>query len=150
MKIITFGKFKGKTLVYIIMKQPNYTGWILIKEDPDGPLPVAKNEIIRLIKIFDSKPIQRHCFLCGAQAKYCAVAQKSVIDPIWYCNECDPFDDVLIESDLDYIKSYRDAIEHCKGYRVDKKSALMFIKAIATAKGLGKRLTEKELDKFFQ
>ena len=147
---IPFGQFKNKTVKSLIMKELDYIAWILRQESPSGPLVALKDEIIRLIKIFDSKPLQRVCCVCSAEAKYCAVAQKSVIDPIWYCNECDPFDNVLIESDLDYIKSYRDAIEHCKGYRVDKKSALMFIRAIAKAKGLGKRLTEKELDKFFQ
>jgi len=149
MNKITFGKYKGKTVKSLMMKQPVYIGWILSQKDLSGPLAVLKDEVIRLIKIFDSKPIQRYCKICDAEAKYCGVSQRSVFNPYWYCDECDPYAKDIIKTELEFIRSYREAIDHCERYSVNKKSALIFIKAIATAKGLGKRLGKKELDEFF-
>jgi hypothetical protein len=95
MEKITFGKYKGKTIKSLIMNKPVYTGWILSQQDPGGPLAVAKDEVIRLVTIFDSKTIHPNCYLCSAEAKYCVVAPKSVFNPIWHCDECDPYDNMI-------------------------------------------------------
>jgi broad specificity phosphatase PhoE len=56
---------------------------------------------------------------------------------------------MLIESQLERIRSFNDAIDHFKRYRIGNVSASKLIRAIATAKGIAKRLGKKELDDFF-
>ena len=50
--IINFGKYAGKSVEFLILKQPEYVKWILDSDGIIGPLFRVKEEILRLINIF--------------------------------------------------------------------------------------------------
>lgn len=148
---VGFGKHKDKSVGALVLKQPDYIAWVISKASTSGPLARVKAEALRLIRIFDSKPIQTKCFGngCSQLATRCTVYQSNVYGPMWWCDECNPYQSGAIGGKLSAISTYERALHHCQIFSSRKDALLDLIKSLAQAKGLPKRVGEKQIDEFF-
>jgi hypothetical protein len=144
------GKYKDKSVGALVLKHPDYIAWVISQPNPSGPLARVKAEALRLINIFNSKPINKMCFgSCSKAATRCTVYQRNVHGPLWWCDECNPYQTGAIEGKLSAISTYEEAINHCEFYSAGKDSLLDLIKSLSQAKGLPHRVGEKQIDIFF-
>ena len=140
--LVTFGKHQGKTVESLILKEPDYIKWVLEQASPSGGLARVQTEALRLIGIFDQKPITRDCMGHGCKrpaVRFTAYARNSA-DLYPWCATCDPYQAGAIGGKLTEIKTYRDAIHHVTwtdgGVKAGYKS---IVKAMALRKGLPQR-----------
>jgi len=148
--IVNFGKHKGKSVATLVLKEPSYIFWVLCQKDPGGPLARVKAESKRLIQIFNSKPFtEKRCYGCKIQATRCTVYSSNVYGPMWWCNKCDPYQTGALTGKLESISAYIDALHHCDLYCSTKESMKNLIMTLAKAKGLPKRVGEKQANNFF-
>ncbi len=150
--IVSFGKHKGKSVGLLVLKEPDYVVWLLSKDDLSGAALAVKNEALRLITIYDAKPIQRHCYgrECSSQATRCTVYMTNVFTPMWWCDACDPYQAGANDGKLQSIKTYQDVLDHislfCNGHKGSRQD---LIKILARAKGLPERVGETQVSAFF-
>jgi hypothetical protein len=107
--------------------------------------------MLRLIRIFDGKAISRQCqgLNCKKNATRASV-YKDNPNPMWWCNECDPYLHGALLGNLQIIETYSDALNYVGNYCKGRKSDYKFlILALAQAKGLGRRVGETEVQKWF-
>lgn len=57
---VTFGKHAGKSVELLLIKEPQYTSWILA-QNPTGAMKQVKNHAQSLISAFDTIPLQTKC-----------------------------------------------------------------------------------------
>jgi len=146
-----FGKHKDKSVGALVLKHPDYIAWVLSEPNPSGPLARVRAEVLRLIGIFNSKPIKKKCFGngCSKAATRCTVYQDNVYGPFWWCDECDPYQAGAIEGRLSMISTYEGAIEHCEVFCSTKGALRDLIKSLSRAKGLPNRVGERQISDFF-
>lgn len=130
------GKYKGKSMEELVVKEPAYIHWLL-GQSPTGPLLAMKNEAKRLIQKFDAKPHVVKCFnQCGRPVARLSVYGDNIA-PMWWCATCDPYGQGANEGKLQIFHSYMAALRHveffCSGRTTDYRS---LIKDMAKAKGL--------------
>jgi len=91
---IDFGKHKDEIVEYVMLHDPSYIKWVLDQAKPSKKLADLKNEIVRLMDIFDWKPILSRCtgHNCNRNATRAAVYQHDII-PSWWCDLCSPTQD---------------------------------------------------------
>ena len=149
---LPFGKYRGKSVEWLVLNKPDYVKWVL--EEPTRPgsaLASAKAEALRLISIFDAKPILKPC--SGSNCSRTAIRftgyQGNSYTLYEWCETCDPYElSGAVEWKLTVIRTYKDALnfikEHCdgRGYR-------LAINAIAMAKGFPERSSPARIKKFF-
>ena len=148
--LIPFGRHKGKSVEWVMLKDPSYTHWVLNEPNPQGKLIDVKNEILRLMYIFDCKPFIRECTGCKERlATRASLCDDNPI-PWWWCNECEP-DLLLTRKDrIDMIITYREALNHVANCCGGRKGDLNYlIRVLAQAKGLPKRVGEEQAQLFF-
>ena len=148
---VGFGKHKDKSVGALVLKQPDYIAWVLSEASPSGPLARVKAEAQRLIWVFDSMLILTKCFStgCSKVAIRCTVYQGNVYGPMWWCDKCDPYQAGAIGGKLSAIVTYESALHHCQIFCSRKDALIDLIKSLAQAKGLPKRVGEKQIDEFF-
>jgi hypothetical protein len=148
---LKFGKHSDKSVEVIILKDPAYTAWILTVRDPKGRLAIVKSEAQRLIRIFDAKPLVRICQgrECTNPATRLTVYSDYVYAPMWWCDDCDPYQMGSRDGKLSLIKTYYDAFLHHNMYRTPKSALKDLVKTIAMEKGLSKRVGQKDAEEFF-
>ena len=150
--MINFGKkHAGKSVEFLVLKEPDYVKWILDSDDITGPLLSVKNEMLRLIEIFDRKAIIKKCEgqNCDKGATRASL-YKNNTSPMWWCDDCDPDPILALNGRIHMITSYRDALFHVEGHCEGRKSDYQFlIRDLAQAKGLPLRVGEKEIQTFF-
>jgi hypothetical protein len=147
--LITFGKHNRKSTELVILKVPDYVKWVLDNREPSGPLLAVQKDFIRLIGIFDSKPLQNKCFKCKEPATKFSFYQGN-IDPYYWCDKCDPYFQGAMPGKLSIVTSYRQALNFvvstCQGRESDFKD---IIRNISVAKGLQGKISEKLAQSFF-
>ena len=145
---LTFGKHKGKSVEIVVLKEPEYAMWILRKERAGEPLAHIRKEVRRLINVFDSKPFTCKCYGChGNTATRFSLAHPSP-SAYWWCDECNPRS-MGCDGPLSVGQTYQQAMQYaelCLGK--DHTKGLM--RDLAEAKGLPKRVGEKQAEEFFR
>jgi hypothetical protein len=140
---LKFGKHKGKTHEEVLLKHPDYAQW-MIEHLPES----AHQAIISRMQDFDDKPFTADCdreygrkatrvTACGDSSGLC-----------FWCDECDPLSNgarrVAIIYSLTGLLQHVDA--NADGNRALKRR---IVRRLAAAKGLPKRVGEKEALDFF-
>jgi hypothetical protein len=151
--IINFGKeHKGKSVIEVMMKHPEYVNWVLRQTNVEEPLKTVRNEMLRLIGIFNSKPFTKKCFgnNCGKTAIRCTSYKDDIQGLYWWCDNCDPYQSGAHSGTLHFISTYEDVLGYvrdvCKNRKTD---SVALIKRLAQEKGLPKRLKKGDIDKYF-
>jgi hypothetical protein len=151
--IITFGEYRKRSVEWLVLKRPDYVKWILERPAVAGPLAAVKAEVLRLVSIFDAKPILKPC--SGRNCSKTAIrfsAYQGVSYDMWaWCEACDPFRFGAAPWKLTDIGTYNDALEFvrqkCDRRGPDYRAA---IDAIARAKGFPDRSSEARIQRFFK
>lgn len=148
---LKFGKNANKSVEMIILKDPAYTAWIFKVPNPAGRLAMVKIEAMRLIRIFDFKPILRNCQGrdCTNPATRLTLYADNVYTPMWWCDDCDPYQMGARDGKLSSIKTYQDALLHHMQFGTPKNALKDLVKIVAVEKGLPKRVGEKDAEEFF-
>lgn len=149
---VTFGKHAGKSVGYLILKEPDYLKWLLKQQNLEGPMAKVKVEAIRLISIFNSKPFIRKCEgeNCQAPVSKYTTYKGSTSSLSYWCGKCDPYQSGAIMGKLSEHSTYDEAIRHIEltcGATKDGYRAI--IRELAISKGLPKRSGESQIGAFF-
>ena len=149
---VGFGKHNGKSVETIILKEPSYIEWALAQASSSGTLARLKGEAQRLIAIFDAKPYRTKCYGhgCSKLATRCSVYLRNVYGPMWWCDDCDPYQRGADDGKLSVVRTYRDALEHCTLFCTNRSAVESLVRALAQAKGLPQRVSEKQSAEFFK
>lgn len=112
---------------------------------------VVKIEVQRLIRIFDAKPFLRNCQGrdCTKPATRLTVYADNVYAPMWWCDDCDPYQMGAKEGKLSSIKTYQDALLHHMQFHTPKSFLKDLVKTIAAEKDLPRRVGQKDAEEFF-
>jgi uncharacterized protein (DUF3820 family) len=148
---VTFGKHSGKSAEMLVLKHPDYVLWVLRVEFPTAHLLQVRQELMRLIKIFNLKPIVVPCRGegCEETATRGSVCRGAVWPSFW-CDGCDPYQLGASSGKLRIVRFFGDAIDHvntCCGAR--KEALRILIKELARARGLPTRVGEQQAEQFF-
>jgi len=149
--IISFGKYRDKSVEWLVLNTPDYVKWTLERSAPTGPLAAVKAEALRLISIFDSKPIVKPCDNClNTATRFTGYEGNSYTFYAW-CETCDPYQlSGAVEWKLTVVRTYNDALNfierHCDGRGGEYRLA---INTIAMAKGFPERSSKARIQKFF-
>lgn len=146
---IGFGKYGDQSVNQIIFDDPGYILWALSYINPDQKLEELASESRELIEIFNSKPFTRKCSQCNKkQAIECSVYGDSLV-PDFRCKKCTLHSSV-VKGKYTEIKTYHDAFSFAKD-RKDRQrgDAKQLIQNLARAKGLSKRISKEEAQRFF-
>jgi hypothetical protein len=148
--VINFGKHAGKSVEFLLLKKPDYVRWVLDLHDAMGPLLSVKNEMIRLIEIFNQKPFLKKCIGCKERVAIRGSFCEDNPIPWWWCNECEPDSIETLKGRIHLVATYTQALDHAYTYCGGRKADLNFlIRILAEAKGLPKRVSEKQAKEFF-
>ena len=149
---VTFGKHNGKSVGYLILKEPDYLMWLLKQPNSEGPMAKVKVEAIRLISIFNSKSFIRKCEGKNCQtpvSKYTTYTGSTSSLSYW-CESCDPYQLGALKGKLSEHVSYDEAIKHiqltCGATKAGYKA---IVRELALSKGLPERSGESQIDAFF-
>lgn len=149
--IIQVGKHKGKSVEEIVLKEPDYARWV-VQQNAGGPLLHVKDEVQRLVTIFDAKEFIKNCsgMDCSNGAD-CVSVYRDKIRLTFWCENCDPYQAGSIRGNLQVIKTYSQALSHvdyyCNGNKKSMKSIIIFL---ARSKGLPSRVGKKQAQEFFE
>lgn len=149
--IIQFGKYRDELVQTIVLKNPDYTRWIISQNNATGQMKVVQIEIMRLIAIFDKKALNTKCAgkNCNKAATKATVYLNNLA-PHWWCDNCNPYQLGANSGKIQEIKTYLQALTHvdiyCNGNKTDKKN---IIRRLAQAKGLPTRVGNKQAEEFF-
>jgi hypothetical protein len=147
---VTIGKNDGKSVEWLVLKDPSYIEWLLGAQ-ASGKLLQLKHHAQNLIRKFDAKPISKRCYgqACSKAATRATVYLDNLV-PYWWCATCDPYESGANAGKLQVISTYSQALHHveyfCKGRKSD---AAEIIKYLAQAKGLPSRVGEQQAQQFF-
>ena len=121
--------------------------WILDKTEPYGQLIQVRKEVLRLIKVFDSKPFILKCFGCKRRpaTRFSLAIPNS--SPYWWCDVCSPRS-MGCDGLLTVGKTYQVALQYAERY-LRKGHTKSLIRVLAEAKGLPKRVGETQSVNFF-
>ena len=138
------GNHEGKTAEEVFIKHPDFAQWT-IERYPGSPHGQA---FIRLTQQFDDKPFTADCHReCGQKATRASANRDGGLLFFW-CDNCDPFSTGV--HGLRIIHALSESLQHVDlkagGNRALKRR---IVRRLAAAKGLPKRVGEKEALEFF-
>lgn len=144
-----FGKHQGRFVEELILKEPEYIRWILDIANPRGSMLEVVEAAVRLIGLFDAKPLIKPCrgAGCGKPATRCVVYGQTLSLSFW-CNDCDPYSLGAARGMLRSFPGYRDACMQPWGTG-NPKELKTLIRDVARAKGLPDRVGQSEAIAFF-
>jgi len=135
----------------VVLKEPDYAAWVSNQAEATGMLAEAREEVCRLIQIFNEKPIVERCL--GMDCTKCATratVYQGAMRPHWWCEKCNPYSLGAFDGKLMIIGSYEHAICYvsmfCRGCKYASKS---LIRGLAQGKGLPERVGENQAAAFF-
>jgi hypothetical protein len=99
-----------------MLKDPSYIEWILNEPDPNGWLIPARQEVLRVINIFDRKPFLRKCTGCKEKLAIRASLCDDNPIPWWWCNECAPNLNEILKGRIHMVIAYMQAPHHVQNY----------------------------------
>ena len=143
--IVTFGKYDGKLVEQLLIRDPSYIIWMLAQKAPGKAMAEVCDEARRLIEIFDAKPFVVPCSGedCKHTATRCSVYRE--VNLQCWCDQCDPYSACPTPGKLRVIRTYGDAIQHA-----DQKGTREFlIRSLADLKGLKGRAQASKILAFF-
>jgi hypothetical protein len=143
---IQSGKFEGKLIEVVFLKQPDYVQWMIYNAPGNALVQAFK----KLIARYDSIQIcEEKCHSCGSLATR-ASAYANTPDLMFWCGKCNPYNSGARSGTLTIVNSFHSAMSHVDstagGNRNDKRE---IIRNLAEAKGLPKKITEKAALEFF-
>ena len=153
MTMMGFGKHRGKSVELVVLKFPDYAAWMSRKKNKSGGLQEAMSLIRKLVKRFDSKPFVVKCSGqdCENLATRCSVYKDNVVDPAWWCDECNHYSYGARPGHLAVVSTYVQALNHIGEYCGGKATLHQkLIRELARAKGLPKRVGEKQAREFLK
>lgn len=140
------GKHAGLTLEEVLLKKPDFARWYTRKFADTS----HAKEFARLANVFAGKPFTVKCEGCGNTAAL-ASAYRGSESLVFWCNSCDPYSMGANAGKLRVVRTIKDALDHievtAEGHRGLSR---LVVKALARAKGLPKRVGEKQAVEFFQ
>ncbi len=151
---ITFGKYKGKLLEYVMIAKPDYISWLLKANASNKAMILLQAEAKSLVKIFDGKPFINKCQAhgrCTNPVTRCTVYEGNPT-PYWWCADCDPHQHGAIVGKLKSVSKYREAISKAHLSFIDNLTdRTTIIRSFARAKGFPDgNVTAKRAQKFFE
>jgi hypothetical protein len=147
---LRFGKHRGKSMESLALKEPDYCVWMLSEDQGSYMLGEARQELFRLIRRFDKKPILEPCEGCGDTATRGTLYHGSAA-PHWFCDDCNPYDLGASSGKLVIVSTFADAVAYVGSWCNGRRDALKaLILALARAKGLPARVGESEAQAFFR
>ena len=153
MTLMRFGKHEDKSVELVVLKFPDYVEWMRTRKEKPGRLRGALADAKELIERFDNKPFVVKCngYKCRNVATRCSLYKDYVVDPHWWCDECDPYSLGAQPGRLALLSKYFQAIRHvemhCGGVRSTCRKLII---ELARAKGLPKRAMEKQAQEFLK
>jgi hypothetical protein len=151
--IIEFGKYKGMSVELLIFRDPGYANWICNQPGRVGKLAEAKAHARKLARLFDRKPFVAECSgrNCKNIATRFSVFKDAHLNPVWWCNDCDPYSLCAGPGQLAVLSRFVRAIDHVEMYGGGKRATFKsLIREFGTAKGLPRRVGEKQAQEFFK
>jgi len=148
---IDIGRHNGKSVELVVLEDPSYVKWVLDQVNPSRRLLLLKGEMLRLITIFDEKPVVTRCTSpnCNNNATRASVYRGNVV-PSWWCETCNPFQRSVFEDRPQIISTYKNALTHVAYFCRRRKSDYEYlIYAFAQAKGLTSGINEAQAQEFF-
>jgi hypothetical protein len=138
------GKHEGKSFEVVFLKDPTFAHYLSINGQPG----IAK-EFQKLIKRFDEKPMTVTCANCANTAtRATGYGGGTGLKLFFYCENCD--DPWIDEAEGHLIRTFDDALKFIDDKRNGNKAAKRAtIRKLAEAKGLPKKVGEKEALAFF-
>lgn len=139
---MSFGKFKGKAVAWVMIEKMDYFRWMDSKGMTDKP---EYQFMLKLVNKFDNKPFSEvHCAgSCDRvnEVKVLSLYNSRYNIPYWFCDQCDPYVTGARDNTLSFISSMNSVINHPDKDRL--------IKLFAQAKGMPKIKTKQALKEFF-
>jgi hypothetical protein len=147
---ITFGKHKGKSTELVFFESPDYVNWILSKSQAKGQMAMVYNDILRLIKKFDSANFTVNCHTeqCNKIATYCTIHRRNSNMINWWCDDCEPYQLKSTPGMLEVIRNFGDALNYVNN-NSGNNDLTSLIQQLARAKGLPEDIDENEAQAFF-
>src|ERR1035437_4776817 len=108
----TFGKHYGESVEFVVLADPSYIGWLLREPYPKRQMRVVKEEVQRLLTLFDAKPFTYKCSgddcICPATRVW--FSRRRAQAPEWWCEACDPYQTGTPPGKLRMFRTYADAL----------------------------------------
>ena len=149
---ITLKNGKNILLELLMLKNPKYVRWILHFKGIYGHYVDAKEEEIpHLMNLFDSKPILKKCFKkdCNNMPTRFAINEYNGA-VCCFCDSCKIDNEGGTYSWSNPIHTYNEALNYARYHGGNTKTSFKYlITKMAEAKGLPKRVGEKEAMRFF-
>lgn len=148
--LVTSGKYKGKTLELVTLKNPYFIKGLLSRETKDKKLMLMQAEARRLIVAFNRRAFNGRCMgrNCSQPATRCSIYKSDVFNPKWWCDICDPWQYGAGKCLIQIVRTYQDAIAFGEPFD-DPTVAEDLVRVLAEAKGLSSRLGKDQADVFF-
>lgn len=101
---MSFGKYQGKSVAYVVLKDFEYFIWMYQNNMSNRP---EYTEALRLLQILDAKPFCQKCYSCRQKAavKF-SLYHRGVATPSFFCEECDPYSKVPSEESWQFTAHY--------------------------------------------
>ncbi|MCU7496236.1 MAG: hypothetical protein HF314_16135 [Ignavibacteria bacterium] len=149
--IISAGrKHKGEPAELVVLSDPFYVKQLLDFRNPDGPMPLIRQDFLRLIAMFDNKKFLTACRNCLQPAKLLAFYKGTLFHESW-CSSCTPYWLKAYEGRLDIFCDYISALEYVDDYCFgDRFCYRMIIRNMAKLKGLPDKFGAGEALDFFR
>ena len=149
--MLPFGKYQGRSIEELVLKEPHYIVWMLSRPNSTGPIAEACDEVRRLTGIFDSKPFMPRCIQQNCQngsTRVSVYGQNILLVP--WCDGCDPYSTGAAPGKLQMLRGYWDAVAHVRMCCNDRKSDLKdLILRLARAKNLPRTVGVTQAKAFF-
>lgn len=147
---IGFGVHKGKSVEEILLKEPSYALWVLSIQNAYGQMLAVKNEIQRLIGVFNRRPFIAICHRCRRPATRGSFYRQNTLAMYW-CENCDPYSEGADDGKLSIVSTFEEAADHVQLYCQNRKGDLTtVIRNLAIAKGSPKRIGKPQASEFFE
>lgn len=148
------GPHKGKSIEAVVIKYPDYVQWLARQPESPG-FRWLYQHIESCIEAFDAKPYsdagctgRRAIGGCDRSVVRYSLYRNSC-DPVFWCDECDPYQVGASTGSLSIYQDYNDLMNHAAGMGASRPMKRNAIRILAEAKGLIGNLTERKLADFF-
>jgi hypothetical protein len=149
--ILQFGKFFGRSIYTIALKEPSYAWWLAHEEAATGKFLAAQEAVRELIRRFNEKSFVMPCQgpkcknLATRGSVYCGTPR-----PRWFCDDCNEYQLGASPGKLEVVRTYGDAVQYVDTFcRGDKGFLRILIRELGRARGLPWRVSEAQAAAFF-
>lgn len=143
---LQYGRYQGRTAETLLLRAPDYALWVL-RHQPDGRL--AKH-FRALIAALDARPLQTRCQACdGAATRAAAIPERPEL--YFFCDRCALYPDAAPLGAAQDLRTLADLAAHVERTARRRPTARLrsFVRRMAQAKGLPRRITEPAAEAFF-